>query len=120
LLVQVTTDNEEIQQQHQELKKEVRKMLMDPGEKSTQKFNFIDAIQHLGVSYHFENEIQQILQQLHNTLHSSDDHEDDDDDLYTVALRFRLLRQNGYYISCGTFIYLFYFLFFPFPAPSAC
>ncbi|KAE8125665.1 hypothetical protein FH972_020444 [Carpinus fangiana] len=97
----VTTDNEEIQQQLQELKKEVRKMLMAPGEKSTQKFNFIDAIQRLGVSYHFENEIQQILQQLHNTLHGSDDHEDDD--LHTVALQFRLLRQNGYYISCDLF-----------------
>jgi (-)-germacrene D synthase len=115
LLIQVTTDNEEIQQQLQELKKEVRKMLMAPGEKPTQKFNFIDAIQRLGVSYHFENEIQQILQQLHNTLHGSDDHEDDDDDLYTVALQFRLLRQNGYYISCGT---VFFFFFFP-PTPSA-
>jgi hypothetical protein len=78
LLIQVTTENEEIQQQLQELKKEVRKMLMAPGEKPTQKFKFIDAIQRLGVSYHFENEIQQILQQLHNTLHGSDDHEDDD------------------------------------------
>ncbi|XP_059444211.1 (-)-germacrene D synthase-like [Corylus avellana] len=90
------TDNEKIQL-HQELKKEVRKMLMAPGEKSSEKLNFIDAIHRLGVSYHFENEIQQILQ----TLHDSHDHEDDD--LYTVALRFRLLRQHGYYSSSDTF-----------------
>ncbi|XP_059444040.1 (-)-germacrene D synthase-like isoform X2 [Corylus avellana] len=95
------TDNEKIQLQLQELKKEVRKMLMAPGEKSSEKLKFIDAIHRLGVSYHFENEIQQILQ----TLHDSHDHEDDDDDddLYTVALRFRLLRQHGYYSSPDTF-----------------
>jgi hypothetical protein len=96
--------DEKIKQQVEELKEEVRKMLMAPGEKSSQKLNFIDAIQRLGVSYHFENEIQEILQQLHETLHDCDDDEYDDD-LHTVALRFRLLRQQGYYILCGTFFY---------------
>jgi hypothetical protein len=96
--------DEKIKQQVEELKEKVRKMLMAPGEKSSQKLNFIDAIQRLGVSYHFEDEIQEILQQLHETLHDCDDHEYDDD-LHTVALRFRLLRQQGFYISCGTFFY---------------
>lgn len=99
--------DEKIKQQVEELKEKVRKMLMAPGEKSSQKLNFIDAIQRLGVSYHFENEIQEILQQLHETLHDCDDHEYDDD-LHTVALRFRLLRQQGYYISCGTYVFFVY------------
>jgi hypothetical protein len=106
LLVQETDHNEKLNQQVQELKEKVRKMLMAPGEESSQKLNLIDAIQRLGVSYHFENEIQEILQQLHkSTLHDSPDHEDDDDDLYTVALRFRLLRQHGYNISSGTYVF---------------
>ncbi|GLT77756.1 hypothetical protein SLA2020_493160 [Shorea laevis] len=99
---EVLETDEKIKQQVEELKEKVRKMLMAPGEKSSQKLNFIDAIQRLGVSYHFENEIQEILQQLHETLHDCDDHEYDDD-LHTVALRFRLLRQQGYYISCDMF-----------------
>jgi hypothetical protein len=81
-------DHEEINEQVQELKEKVRKMLITPGEKSSQKLNFIDAIQRLGVSYHFEKEIQEILQQLHKTLHDYDHDHEDDDDLYTVALRF--------------------------------
>jgi 3'-phosphoadenosine 5'-phosphosulfate sulfotransferase len=102
-------DHEEINEQVQELKEKVRKMLMAPGEKSSQKLNFIDAIQRLGVSYHFKKEILEILQQLHKTLH---DHEDDDD-LYTVAHRFRLLRHHGYDISCGkVFFFFFYFFIF--------
>lgn len=75
-------------------------MLTSPVEKPSQKLNLIDALQRLGVSYHFENEIEETLQQLHMTLHDSDDQENDDD-LYIVALQFRLLRQQGYYISCG-------------------
>jgi hypothetical protein len=121
LLVQETDHNEKLNQQVQELKEKVRKVLMAPGEDSSQKLNLIDAIQRLGVSYHFENEIQEILQQLHkSTLHDSPDHEHDDDDLYIVALRFRLLRQHGYNISSGTYIFfllckcLFLFIgFFP-------
>jgi (+)-delta-cadinene synthase len=76
---------------------------MAPGEKSSQKLNFINTIQRLGVSYHFEKEI---LQQLHKTLH---DYEDDDD-LYTVALRFWLLRHHGYYISCGAVVVVVFLL----------
>ncbi|KAL0004182.1 hypothetical protein SO802_011743 [Lithocarpus litseifolius] len=95
-----TEDN--LKQQVQELKEEVRSMLTSPVEKPSQKLNLIDALQRLGVSYHFENEIEETLQQLHMTLHDSDDQENDDD-LYIVALQFRLLRQQGYNISSEKF-----------------
>jgi hypothetical protein len=82
-------------------------MLITPSENPLQKLNLINAVQRLGVSYHFENEIQEILQHSHKTLHDLDDHENNDD-LYTIALQFRLLRQQGYYISCGTFLEYFF------------
>uniref|UniRef100_A0A2N9FCW8 Terpene synthase N-terminal domain-containing protein n=1 Tax=Fagus sylvatica TaxID=28930 RepID=A0A2N9FCW8_FAGSY len=77
-------------------------MLTSLVEKLSQKLNLIDVIQRLSVSYHFENDIEKALQQLHMTFHNPNDHENDDD-LYTVALQFRLLRQQGYRISCDKF-----------------
>ncbi|KAL0399290.1 UNVERIFIED_CONTAM: Beta-caryophyllene synthase [Sesamum radiatum] len=67
---------------------------------SSQKLELIDSIQRLGVSYHFEEEIDKSLQYMHDTyLECSSE----DDDLHTVALRFRLLRQQGYRVTCDVF-----------------
>ncbi|CAL5405701.1 unnamed protein product [Camellia sinensis] len=72
------------------------------GQQPSQKLNFVDAIQRLGVSYHFESEIETALQHIYDT--DYDDHDDKaNNDLCTVALLFRLLRQQGYLISCGVF-----------------
>ncbi|KAL7168653.1 hypothetical protein ACSBR2_038986 [Camellia fascicularis] len=89
-------------QQHQQQKEEVRKMLVATNDQPSQKLNFIDAIQHLGVSYHFESEIETALQHIYEIDY---DHHDDKakDDLYTIAHLFRLLRQQGYPISCDVF-----------------
>ncbi|CAL5361993.1 unnamed protein product [Camellia sinensis] len=86
----------------QQQKEEVRKMLVAANDQPSQKLNFIDAIQRLGVSYYFESEIETALQHIYKTDY---DHHDDkaNDDLYTVALLFRLLRQQGYSISCDVF-----------------
>ncbi|CAN6576178.1 unnamed protein product [Malus baccata var. baccata] len=86
----------ELEQHVQELKEEVRRMLTTSLENVSQKLNFIDDIQRLVVSYHFRNEIEQILKKIHAN-------SGDLDDLYTAALRFRLLRQQGYNISCDIF-----------------
>ncbi|XP_062170161.1 (-)-germacrene D synthase-like isoform X2 [Alnus glutinosa] len=64
-----------INEQVQELKGKVRKMLMAPSEKSSHKLNLVDVIQCLRLSYHFENKIQEILQQSYKTLHNLDDHD---------------------------------------------
>ncbi|KAI8005910.1 (-)-germacrene D synthase [Camellia lanceoleosa] len=89
-------------QQLQQQKEEVRKMLLAANDQPSQKLNFIDAIQRLGMSYHFESEMETALQHIYETDY---DHHDDkaNDDLYTVALLFRLLRQQGYPISCDVF-----------------
>ncbi|KAG6689498.1 hypothetical protein I3842_11G178400 [Carya illinoinensis] len=90
-----------MRQQIEELKENVMTTLTAPIEKPSQKLILVDAIQRLGVSYHFDNEIQEILQQLQKTCES--DNPEYNDDLYTIALLFRLLRQDGYYISCDMF-----------------
>ena len=61
---------------------------------SSHQLKLIDAIQRLGVAYHFEKEIDEALEKYYH-------HGDHDGDLDSVALRFRLLRQHGYDVSCG-------------------
>ncbi|XP_022717944.1 (+)-delta-cadinene synthase isozyme A [Durio zibethinus] len=82
---------------YEELKEEVRKMLLAPIDNSNQKLPLIDAIQRLGVSYHFEKEIEDELETIYR------DNNDIENDLYTTALRFRLLREHGFYVSCEVF-----------------
>ncbi|XP_040363491.1 (-)-germacrene D synthase [Rosa chinensis] len=87
-----------LEQHVRELKEEVKRMLIDSFKNPSQQLDLIDDIQRLGVSYHFENEIDKILKQIrHNYSYGSED------DLYTTALRFRLLRQQGYNVSCDMF-----------------
>ena len=75
------------------------------------ELNLIDAIQRLGVAYHFEKEIADALIRIHNTY---SDKEDDSDDLHTISLRFRLLRQEGYNASPSKYIHLLLKASFPF------
>ncbi|PRQ33701.1 putative lyase [Rosa chinensis] len=87
-----------LEQHVRQLKEEVKKMLMDPLKSPSQQLNLIDDIQRLGVSYHFKNEIDGILKQIHHNYSYGSE-----DDLYTTALRFRLLRQQGCNVSCDMF-----------------
>lgn len=84
-----------------ELKEKVKRMLVAPVlKKPTKILDFIDEVQRLGISRHFKNEIEEILQQIHKNSYGGDE-EENDDDLHTTSLRFRLLRQQGYKVSCG-------------------
>ncbi|PRQ33675.1 putative lyase [Rosa chinensis] len=76
--------NIELEQHVRELKEEVKSMLMDPVKNPSQQLDLVDDIQRLGVSYHFENEIDGILKQIHNNYSSSSD-----DDLYNVFNKFK-------------------------------
>ncbi|KAG6755903.1 hypothetical protein POTOM_039311 [Populus tomentosa] len=74
-------------------------ILRKEGEEPIQGLAMIDAIQRLCIDYHFQEEIDSILTRqsmLLSTIHS-------DNNLYEVALRFRLLRQQGYHVSAGVF-----------------
>ena len=73
------------------LKQEARKLLKSTRDPSSLKI--IDSLRRLGVAYHFEEEIEEIL----NLVHFNEGL-----DFYTTALQFRLLREHGYRISSGT------------------
>ncbi|KAJ9676225.1 hypothetical protein PVL29_024963 [Vitis rotundifolia] len=84
-------------EQIEDLKKEVKRKLTAATANPSKLLNFIDAVQRLGVAYHFEQEMEEALQHIYNSFH---DLNDIDGDLYNVALGFRLLKQQGYNISC--------------------
>lgn len=66
------------------------------------KLDLIDDIQRLGVSYHFESEIDEILQKMYEANQDCDLGDDENvQELYYISLQFRLLRQSGYKISAG-------------------
>ncbi|XP_062023570.1 (-)-alpha-pinene synthase-like isoform X2 [Rosa rugosa] len=90
------------QQQVEELKVVVKREVFTNEGDFFYRLKLIDAMQRLGVAYHFEQEIEDALQHIHATYHDQD-HYDDKGDLYTVALCFRLLRQHGYDISSNIF-----------------
>lgn len=92
-----------VKKQFQEVKEEVRSMFA-AAEKSSERLRLIDSIQRLGLSYHFEDEINEILEHIQK----SSKVDDEEEDLYIIALRFRLLRQHRYYVSCGMFLKQFF------------
>lgn len=79
------------------MKEETRSMLLANGQKLVEILNLIDIIERLGIAYHFEKEIDDILYRVYNE--NSKFEVDDYDDLRICALQFRLLRQHGYNIS---------------------
>ncbi|KAM0936976.1 putative beta-cubebene synthase [Dioscorea sansibarensis] len=81
-----------------ELIRLIKVQLKDAGG-SLEKMELIDALQRLGVAYHFEVEIGEELCLIRSTAASSESN----DDLHTVALRFRLLRQHNCYMPSEVF-----------------
>ena len=81
----------------EELKDEVRNELFAITDHLSQQLGFIDALQRLGVAYHFEREIQEALEHIYTAFNDKNDV----DDVYKVSLGFRLLRQEGFKVSCG-------------------
>ncbi|RDX58133.1 (-)-germacrene D synthase, partial [Mucuna pruriens] len=89
--------------QVQLLKEDVRKMFVSFMDNDfVFKLNFIDSIQRLGVSYHFEHEIERTLHQIYEISTKDNNIIAHDDDLHCVALLFPLLRQHGYHITSDT------------------
>ncbi|KAF8026087.1 hypothetical protein BT93_F2792 [Corymbia citriodora subsp. variegata] len=86
------------EEQIEKLKEEVKKMVaaIVP---TSQKLDLIDQIQRLGIAYHFQDVIDEQLEQIHKSYFEFNDGDHLCDDLHMVALLFRLLRQRGYRIS---------------------
>ncbi|KAJ9167156.1 hypothetical protein P3X46_021826 [Hevea brasiliensis] len=83
------------------LKQEVKYMLIQSTEKLTDKIEFINLLYHLGVSYHFENKIDEQLNDIFNVL--PDLLAQNDYDLHTLAISFQVFRQHGYKMPCDVF-----------------
>ncbi|XP_010061274.2 (-)-germacrene D synthase-like [Eucalyptus grandis] len=98
----LTSSDGVVEEHIERLKGEVRKMLTGAMDKPSQKLNLIDEIQRLGFAYHFEHEIDEQLEQIHRSYFEFH-YGDNDDNLHTVAVLFRLLRQQGYNVSCEIF-----------------
>lgn len=61
--------------------------------------NLIDATQRLGIDYHFQEEIEAVLQRQYVLFHAV--RSNPETDLHRAALLFRLFRQQGYLVSTG-------------------
>uniref|UniRef100_A0A804JX65 Uncharacterized protein n=1 Tax=Musa acuminata subsp. malaccensis TaxID=214687 RepID=A0A804JX65_MUSAM len=84
-----------MQERATELMEQVRSMFKDTTD-ILQTMDLVDSIQLLGLSYHFEKEISEALNRVH-------DADFNDHALYDTALRFQLLRQQGYHVTPDVF-----------------
>ncbi|XP_057546573.1 (-)-drimenol synthase-like [Amaranthus tricolor] len=91
--------HEEKKEEVKELKEQVRKKLLEKKGNSFEQLNLIDTIEHLGVEYHFEQEIEDGLKQIYESFNE----DCVEDDVYHLSTRFRILRQHGYPVSSDVF-----------------
>lgn len=79
----------------------VRRQLMvsnNLGRDSYKALLMVDALQRLGIDYHFKDEIEQVLERQYMAISS---HFVENKDLCFSSLCFRLLRQQHYYVPAG-------------------
>ncbi|KAK1429340.1 hypothetical protein QVD17_11548 [Tagetes erecta] len=79
------------------LKDAVKLMMIREMGNPLSTLELVDDLQRLGISYHFENEIRNILEVIYNTYYKTYD-KWNKIDLNLKALGFRLLRQHGYQV----------------------
>ncbi|WMV16197.1 hypothetical protein MTR67_009582 [Solanum verrucosum] len=81
----------------EKLKEEVRRMLEKKMTNSLEQLELIDILQRLGIYYHFEEEIDTVLKQTYVS-YNYNKRDLNNEEVYAVALEFRLLRQQGYHV----------------------
>ncbi|KAH9685726.1 Beta-myrcene/(E)-beta-ocimene synthase 2 [Citrus sinensis] len=91
--------DETYKRREEELKGKVMTTIKDVTEPLNQ-LELIDSLQRLGLAYHFETEIRNILHDIYN---SNNDYVWRKENLYATSLEFRLLRQHGYPVSQEVF-----------------
>lgn len=88
-----------------QLKAEVRRRMFEAGGEATtmsmaDTVALVDTLQRLGIENHFRQEVDAALKCINSCQSLA---KKDDDDLHTVALRFRLLRQHGVWVPADVF-----------------
>ncbi|PIN20823.1 R-linalool synthase [Handroanthus impetiginosus] len=91
------SEEDEITKRREYLLEKTRIELQKPAE-ALEKLKLIDTIQRLGIGYYLEDDINGILQVEFSDGFSGKE------DLFTTALRFRLLRHCGFRISSDVFL----------------
>ncbi|TYI84645.1 hypothetical protein E1A91_D05G379700v1 [Gossypium mustelinum] len=94
--------DESYKERSRKLKEEVRMMLGNVVDR-LEKLELIDTLQRLGLSYHFEAEINNTLKNISSDRISTAAWKKEN--LYATALEFRLLRQHGYKVDQDVFTY---------------
>ncbi|MED6132948.1 hypothetical protein PIB30_023665 [Stylosanthes scabra] len=67
------------------------------------KLDLIDSICRLGLHYHFECEIDEVMREIHKNYVKNGEITIQDNNLRSIALLFRLLRQQGFPVSANVF-----------------
>nr|ADB90273.1 casbene synthase [Euphorbia esula] len=83
------------------LRENIMVMLLDSACDPSEKIVLIDSLCRLGVSYHFEDVIEEQLDHIFKAQLHVFEHKDCD--LYTISLAFRVLRQHGFKMSTDVF-----------------
>ncbi|KAL2343917.1 hypothetical protein Fmac_005202 [Flemingia macrophylla] len=95
---------EDLQTRHAKALEKVKHELVSKArENADHGLSMVDSIQRLGIDHHFEREIETILSTNYTMLRVHNYHRNDYQKLSEVALQFRLLRQEGYYIHQDIF-----------------
>ncbi|KAE8668181.1 putative Terpene synthase 21 [Hibiscus syriacus] len=83
------------------LKEQVKDMLMASAADPVENVKFIDTLVRVGVSYHFENEIENQLESIFKSHHNlfTWNHLD----INSTSVVFRVFRQHGFKMSCDVF-----------------
>ncbi|XP_052289239.1 (3S,6E)-nerolidol synthase 1-like isoform X1 [Citrus sinensis] len=96
-----TNFNDDIHIKHAKKLEVIKHILIKLGDDdSFEGLAMIDVVQRLGIDYYFQDEIELILRRQYSIFFTDGDRYND---LQEVALRFRLLRQQGYYVSADVF-----------------
>lgn len=80
------------------MKPKVKNILMSSKNSDYERIHLIHLLINLGISYHFEIEIDEILNQAFGNLENIIAKEND---LETISTMFEVFRLRGYYMSCG-------------------
>ncbi|KAK4852459.1 hypothetical protein QYF36_024330 [Acer negundo] len=89
--------------QIQSMKDKVNEMLVATANDPVEEVSLINSLSRLGVSYHFQAEIE--VQLKHIVKSQCNLGGDNHYDLYTSSLLFRVLRQHGYKMSCSKYLF---------------
>ncbi|KAJ4783019.1 Pinene synthase [Rhynchospora pubera] len=86
----------ESQVNYETVKQEVKQLIQKETEPA-KMLRLVDAIQRLGVAYHFDGEVKEVLGSISKSESAFKD------DVLSMSLHFRLLRENGFSVSQDMF-----------------